>query len=672
MPAVRRRVLVGLGTLGAAIAVVAPPVGPSPAAAVTTSAFVPVAPCRVLDTRAEGPGLAAGHTRTVAVAGTCGTHPDAVAVVVTLTVVGPDGPGHLSAWSAGTPWPGTSVSNFASGEIVAMSTVVAVGAGGAIDVRADRTTELVVDVTGSFVAAASATAGRFLPAPPVRLVDTRASGRPAAGAAIRVALPPELAGASAVAVNVTTDDSRGPGFFSAYPAGSAPPVASALNTDAPGQTRAAFAIVPVSADGFDVLTSAGDHVLVDLLGTFTGPNAPASSDGLYVPDPAPIRRLDTRTGPDPRVLLPGRAVEVAVGQGAAALGTITIVGATEAGYFTAYPAGTGRPATSSVNVTDYWQTRANSALTPLTTRGLAIAASHGGHVVYDEVGWFTGSPAAAHGPVEYNDPAGTLPYPVTPCDTIVGPGGSSPGMDGLAAGSTTMPSSFVRFGTSVEGRPLYAEYWGPARPDHVVLVVGLVHGNECAPQRLTRAFRAEPPAGSYGAWVIPVLNPDGAVAMRRTNAHDVDLNKDGARVAEPETAALMELTRRLRPDVSVHVHAPNGMVGWYGAGAYHGNDPGASGAHRSGPIAQRIARETARVAAPGLRLAGAGQRSDRGIWFLWQGQREVVPGHESVLVELYAVADGEVPIATPRPPTQGVAAADAHAHAILAALDHVL
>ncbi len=325
-----------------------------------------------------------------------------------------------------------------------------------------------------------------------------------------------------------------------------------------------------------------------------------------------------------------------------------------------------RPGTSTVNVTDYWQTRANTALTPLTERGLAVAASAGGHVVYDEVGWFTGDAPPSAGPVEFNDPTGTLPHPATPCDSV------APGMDGLAAGSSHMPEQFVRFGSSVEGRALYAEYWGPPNPEHVVLVVGTVHGNECAPQRLIRAFRSAPPSGSYGAWVVPTLNPDGAVAMTRVNANGHDLNKDGARASQPETVALLELTRRLRPDLTVHVHSPNGMVGWYGSSTPPDGAPTSAGPRRAASIAQRISAASARADWPGLRFTTAGHRADPGIWFLWQGQGSIAASHEAVLVELYAVADDEVPVASPRPPTRDVATADAHAAAVLDALEQFL
>jgi len=61
-------------------------------------------------------------------------------------------------------------------------------------------------------------------------------------------------------------------------------------------------------------------------------------------------------------------------------------------------------------------------------------------------------------------------------------------------------------------------------------------------------------------WVIPVLNPDGYVADQRTNANDVDLNRNcsyegpgqgggSTAFSEPETKALRDLTMQDWPDI---------------------------------------------------------------------------------------------------------------------------
>jgi murein peptide amidase A len=247
-------------------------------------------------------------------------------------------------------------------------------------------------------------------------------------------------------------------------------------------------------------------------------------------------------------------------------------------------------------------------------------------------------------------------YPTGWCDVIV------PGMEGLAQPPGQAPPPFMeQIGTSVQGRPIWAEYWGPAQPSSTIIVIGQVHGNECAPLRFVRAIRANPPT-RYGIWLIPTMNPDGHAAYTRENANGRDLNTDGWAQREPETRALMDFTARIRPVLSVHVHSPNGQVGWHGTGTYVHREPERSGAVLTGPITQYLADRSA------FERIGAGVRSDRSRWFLWQGQATVLPGHEALLVEFHAVAPSEVPRARPRPPHRSVAEVDAEAMLVLEAL----
>ena len=166
-----------------------------------------------------------------------------------------------------------------------------VSADGALDVYANVPTDLIVDVTGTFTAATTASAGRFVPVTPSRLLDTRAAGGAALapGGQITVPLPSGVAAdATAVAVNVTSVGAPIAGFFSAFPAGLDGSNASFMNPDGSGDPRAAQVIVPVSSGGFTIATTSGGHVIADLVGWFTGPSAPSSNDGLFVPT-APTR-----------------------------------------------------------------------------------------------------------------------------------------------------------------------------------------------------------------------------------------------------------------------------------------------------------------------------------------------------------------------------------------------
>ena len=82
---------------------------------------------------------------------------------------------------------------------------------------------------------------------------------------------------------------------------------SFMNPDGSGDPLAAFVIAPLTADGLTIHATSGGHVIVDLIGWFTGPSAASSADGLFVPI-SPTRRLDTRD--DPRNVGPVGAIEV--------------------------------------------------------------------------------------------------------------------------------------------------------------------------------------------------------------------------------------------------------------------------------------------------------------------------------------------------------------------------
>lgn len=136
--------------------------------------FVPVAPCRILDTRQVSAGafavsekrdfLVAGSNGFLAQGGTgggCGipdgaTEPLASAVVFNFIAVGATGPGHLTAWEFGEPEPLASVVNYAAiGLNIANGIIVNIkGTSTAafdLSVRAAvSSTHLVADVTGYF------------------------------------------------------------------------------------------------------------------------------------------------------------------------------------------------------------------------------------------------------------------------------------------------------------------------------------------------------------------------------------------------------------------------------------------------------------------------------------------------------------------------------------------
>ncbi len=408
-----------LGVLGAIVVSVVPEVRPSPAAAADPgpARFVPLEPCRLLDTRDASSGAGGRLRAGVAVGldvvgGSCGVPAEASAAAIVVTAVEPDGPGFVAVWPAGTPQPPTSVLNYGVGQVVANSQIVPLGADGRLSMLSLATTDLVVDVMGYFVpSGAPVSAGRFVPVEPVRALDTRNGGRPAPGGSVRV-VTGVPADALAVTVNITTTDSTGPGFFTAYATGVARPTASVVNTDAARQTRSVFAIVPVAAAAFDVFTSAGDHVVVDVTGYFTGESASPSQDGLFVAAD-PVRLVDTRqpygSRGGPRLWDGGsREFDVTAltgGPVAAVAANVTMTDTEDAGFLVASAARTRPPTTSSVNAGAAQRTVANAAIIGVSTAGIRVSTLQATEVVVDVTGWFTGAPAAANGAAAQNQPS---------------------------------------------------------------------------------------------------------------------------------------------------------------------------------------------------------------------------------------------------------------------------
>ncbi len=398
------RSVAALATMVASVVVgagIALPDGSSPASAAplaTTAHLVAVEPCRLIDTR-QGVGwpLDTGQVITVPVADRCGVPTDAVAAAITVTVAAPWGWGYVTVGASGAPLPATSTLNWSAPlETRANGAIVALGAGGSIDLSTSTISHVIVDVSGYFVPTTSTDAGRFVAMTPRRLLDTR--DRSDIGLVPdetqRVALPADVpSDATAVFVNLTTTSSIGYGYFSAYAAGAPRPTTSVLNTDGAGQTRASGVIVPVSGAGFDVYASTGGHLIVDIAGWFTGPTAADSSDGLLMLID-PVRVMDTRSDGRDRFWPDGsQALDTtgATGQAAAVVANVTMAESAGWGFVTAFPGQTAKPPISTLNVDKPNQTVANMAVVPSGTSGLYLHSSTTSHVIVDVVGWFTGA-----------------------------------------------------------------------------------------------------------------------------------------------------------------------------------------------------------------------------------------------------------------------------------------
>src|SRR5438270_5470893 len=86
----------------------------------------------------------------------------------------------------------------------------------------------------------------------------------------------------------------------------------------------------------------------------------------------------------------------------------------------------------------------------------------------------------------------------------------------------------MQIGHSADGRAIVATESGAPRAPSRVLVVGCIHGNECAGIAVVRRLRRLSPPRRIDLWLVPTLNPDGRAADTRQNGHGVDLNRNFA------------------------------------------------------------------------------------------------------------------------------------------------
>jgi protein MpaA len=111
-----------------------------------------------------------------------------------------------------------------------------------------------------------------------------------------------------------------------------------------------------------------------------------------------------------------------------------------------------------------------------------------------------------------------------------------------------------------------------------VLVVGCVHGDECAGRAVVRWLERAPLPSGLGLWLIENVNPDGYAAGTRQDGRGVDLNRNfpwhwlpidqrgglhyaGPRpLSEPETRLTAALIQRVRPVITVWFHQPLALV----------------------------------------------------------------------------------------------------------------
>jgi hypothetical protein len=232
--------------------------------------YTPVAPTRLLDTRAYG--APDGRVWRVQVGGEADVPAsDVGAVVLNVTTTGTVVPGWVTVWPCDQARPSTSNLNVdRAGQTAANLVATRPGADGQVCLATSGAGHLVVDVLGWWPT------GPVSDTSAARLLDTRApfrtgwgGGFPAAGTTVQVQVTGRagvLPGAGSALLNVTATGARSSGWVTAWPCGQPRPATSNLNVERAGHTVAVLAAVGIGSGGRVCLwTSGGTDLVVDLV-----------------------------------------------------------------------------------------------------------------------------------------------------------------------------------------------------------------------------------------------------------------------------------------------------------------------------------------------------------------------------------------------------------------------
>ena len=321
--------------------------------------FVPVTPCRLVDTRQTGGPIQGGSSRNFFLAQIdCEIPASAAAFSLNITVIPQATLGYLTIWPQGDIQPYTSMANSQDGRVKANAAIVP-SANDGVSVYVSDTANVILDVNGYFTAGGPDTYA-YYPLPPCRLVDTRNGqdgGTLQAGAerdyniAGKCGIPNT---ATAYSFNVTAiPPSGGLDYLTVWPEGQPMPGVSTLN-DPTGTIVANAAIIPAGPNNATAFVAHNNRtdLLVDVNGYF----APPGPGGLSLHTQRPCRVLDTRQSGNG---FSGKiAVDVA-GSTCAPLPSAeayvlnaTVVPPGPLPYLTLWPDGTDRPIVSTLNASD--------------------------------------------------------------------------------------------------------------------------------------------------------------------------------------------------------------------------------------------------------------------------------------------------------------------------------
>ena len=373
--------------------------------------FVPVTPCRLVDTRQSsgpfgGPLLTTQSTRDFSITqSSCGIPPNAQAYALNVTAVPEKALSWLTVWPKGQSQPLVSTLN-SDGRVKANAAIVPAGDNGDLSIFATDNTHVILDIFGYFVKAADDPGLQFYPLAPCRIADTRTDGSPLGGPVLtaeQIRTFPVLlsncglpVSAKAYSMNITAVPRTALGYLTVWPSGQVQPLVSTLNATT-GATTANGAIIPAGNNGdISVFAKNDTDLVIDVNGYF----APPATGGLSLYDVLPCRIRDTRNDGGSNgmsgiigVRVTGGLCDVAY-NAQAFVTNATVVpqsvqnAAATLGWLTLYPEGQDRPTVSTLNAVD-GQVTSNLAIVPAGSAGLVdVFATNWTHFILHISGYF--------------------------------------------------------------------------------------------------------------------------------------------------------------------------------------------------------------------------------------------------------------------------------------------
>lgn len=364
--------------------------------------FVPITPCRVVDTRNPagqlgGPSIQAQSSRDFPVlASPCNIPSNAAAYSFNLTAVPHGFLAYVTMWPTGQPQPVASSINSYDGRYKAVATIVPAGTNGSVSVYAYNTTDIVLDINGYFVPKGTAGALAFYPVTPCRVADTRNTASPLGGPTLAAGQPRDLpilgsacnlpSTAQAYSLNFTAVPASTLPYLTVWPSGAQQPLTSVLNAPT-GAVTANANLAPAGTNGdISVFAYSQSDLVVDVNGYF----APATNGGYSYFDVSPCRIVDTRTnGGSPvtelTVDVAGSSCGVPAAQAYAV--NVTVVPNGTLHYITLWPYGQPQPVVSTLNAMDGTVT-SNLAIVPANQGKISFFAYDATHVLVDILGFF--------------------------------------------------------------------------------------------------------------------------------------------------------------------------------------------------------------------------------------------------------------------------------------------